>query len=118
MLMKFEIIFYQTSDGKIPIHDFLSNLDTKLRAKTVGLMELLQEHGINLREPYTKHLDDGIFELRCKLGSNLTRTLYFFYAGGKIVFTNGFVKKSPKTPPGAIDLAKKYRTDFINRQEE
>ena len=42
--MKFEIIFYQTSDGKIPIHDFLSNLDTKLRAKTVGLMELLQEH--------------------------------------------------------------------------
>lgn len=53
--MKFEIIFYQTSDGKIPVHEFLSSLDTKLRAKTVGLMELLQEHGTNLREPYTKH---------------------------------------------------------------
>ena len=76
--MKFEIIFYQTLEGKMPVHDFLCSLDTKLRAKTVGMMELLQQHETNLREPYTKHLDNGIFELRCKLGSNLTRTLYFF----------------------------------------
>ena len=116
--MKFEIIFYQTLEGKMHVHDFLCSLDTKLRAKTVGMMELLQQHGTNLREPYTKHLDNGIFELRCKLGSNLTRTLYFFYTGGRIVFTNGFVKKTPKTPPSVIDLAKKYRADFISRQEE
>ncbi len=31
-----------------------------------------------LREPYSKHLDDGIFELRCKFGSGITRVLYFF----------------------------------------
>ena len=116
--MEFDIIFYETPDGEIPIRDFLVGLDAKLRAKTVGLMDLLKENGTKLREPYTKHLDDGIFELRCKLGSNLTRTLYFFYIGRKIVFTNGFVKKSAKTPSGAIDLAKKYRSDFISRQEE
>lgn len=81
-------------------------------------MDLLKENGTRLREPYTKHLDNGIFELRCKLGSNLTRTLYFFYTGRKIVFTNGFVKKSAKIPSRAIDLAKKYRSDFISRQEE
>ena len=49
--MKFEIIFYQTLEGKMPVHDFLCSLDTKLRAKTVGMMELLQQHGTNLREP-------------------------------------------------------------------
>ena len=42
------------------------------------MIELLQEKGNQLREPYSKHLDDGIFELRCKVGSNITRVLYFF----------------------------------------
>lgn len=59
--MKFEIIFYQTLYGRIPVHDFLGSLDTKPRDKTVGLMELLQEHGTNLQEPYTKHLENGKF---------------------------------------------------------
>ena len=116
-VMKFKIIFYETVSGDIPVRDFLLKLDKKLRAKTVSLMEVLEEKGNSLREPYTKHLDDGIFELRCKLGSDLTRTLYFFYAGGNIVFTNGFVKKSVKTPAKEINLAKKYRADFISRQE-
>lgn len=116
--MRFNVIFYQTSDGKIPVEEFLSKLDSKLRAKTVYLLEILQEKGTKLREPYTKHLDDGIFELRCKLGSNLTRTLYFFYTDGNIVITNGFLKKSAKTPRTAIITAKKYRADFISRQED
>ena len=58
------------------------------------MIELLQEKGNQLREPYSKHLDDGIFELRCKVGSNITRVLYFFYYKGQIILTNGFVKKT------------------------
>lgn len=60
------------------------------------MIELLQEKGNQLREPYSKHLDDGIFELRCKVGSNITRVLYFFYYKGQIILTNGFVKKKLK----------------------
>ena len=116
-VMKFKIIFYETPDGKVPARDFMCGLDSKMRAKIAGLIEVLSDKGTALREPYTKHLDDGIFELRCRLGSNITRTLYFFYTGGKIVLTNGFVKKSIKTPPSMIDIAKKYRTDFFSRQE-
>ncbi len=66
--------------------------------------------------PYSEHLDDGIFELRCKLGSNITRSLYFFYNNGRIIFTNGFVKKSQKTPNNVITLAKQYRKDFLERE--
>ena len=62
-------------------------------------------------------MEDGIFELRCKLGSNITRALYFFYVGKRIVVTNGFVKKTQKTPPGEIKLAKDRRKDWIERQE-
>ena len=97
--------------------EFLDSLDRKMNAKLIGLMELLEEKGTELREPYSAPLEDGIFELRCKLGSNITRALYFFYIGKRFVVTNGFIKKTQKTPPGEIKLAKDRRKDWIERQE-
>ena len=102
----FQLEFYETADAKKPLSDFLDSLDDKMAAKLLGLMEILEEKGTELRLPYSEHLEDGIFELRCKLGSNITRALYFFYVGKKIIVTNGFVKKTQKTPPGEIKLAK------------
>ena len=92
----FEVEFYTTKDGKEPVAEFLDPLDCKMNAKLLGLMELLEEKGTELREPYSASLGDGIFELRCKLGSNITRALYFFYVGKRIVITNGFIKRHRK----------------------
>lgn len=113
---EFEIVFYAKPDGIEPAKDFLLSLNTKTRAKTVMLLELLSENGSELREPYSKHLTDGIFELRTKVGSDISRVLYFFVIGKKIVLTNGFIKKTQKTPQSEIELAKKYRNDFLNRE--
>ena len=41
---------------------------------------------------------------------------YFFAIGKKIILTNGFTKKTLKTPPGEIELAKKYRADYERRE--
>lgn len=113
--MKFEVEFYQKSSGEIPVEEFLYSLDKKLRAKLAGLILILEEKGTLLREPYSKHLEDGIFELRGKVGTNAVRVLYFFYYEGKIVFTNGFIKKTQKTPRVEIQKAKEYRKDYIER---
>ena len=59
--------------------------------------------------------EDGIFELRAKVGTDISRVLYFFLVGKKIILTNGFRKKTDKTPRDVIELAKKYRDDFIKR---
>lgn len=112
---KFNIEFYEKQNGEIPAEIFLNSQDKKMRAKLVGLMEILQEYGNQLREPYSKHLTDGIFELRGKTGSNIARILYFFYFEGKIIITNGFVKKTQKTPVSEIETAKKYRNDYLER---
>ena len=109
---------YETEDGKEPVAEFLDSLDPKMNAKLVGLMELLGEKGTALREPYSAPIEDGIFELRCKLGSNITRALYFFYVGKRIVVTNGFVKKTQKTPPSEIKTAKNRRSDWIARHAQ
>lgn len=111
----FTVIFYELSNGRSPVEEFLSSLDISMRAKAVGLLQILQEKGSQLREPYTKPLGDGIFELRIQSGNNISRILYFFYSGGKIVLTNGFVKKTQRTPAKEIKLAKKYRQDYLER---
>ena len=72
----------------------------------------------NLREPHSKHLDDRIFELRAKVGSDITRVLHFFVIGRRIIITHGFVKKTDKTPPGEIKKAKQYRHEFLSRKEQ
>jgi len=52
--------------------------------------------GTMVREPYSKHLDDGIFEVRAQVGSNISRVLYFFFTGKRIILTQGFIKKTQK----------------------
>ena len=113
----FNVIFYETEKGKKPVEEFLNSLDVKMRAKMVSMMELLEEKGNQLREPYSKPVDDGIFELRAVQGSNITRALYFFYVGKTIVITNDFVKKQQKTPSKEISLAKERRADFLRRNK-
>ena len=114
-MTKFKVIFYEKENGDCPIEEFMNSLDIKMRAKMIGLLELLEEKGIQLREPYSKIIEDGIFEIRCKVGHNISRVLYFFYFEGKIILTNGFTKKTQKTPIEEIKLAKKYRADFKER---
>jgi len=114
-MIKFEIILYVKQNGDCPIEDFIKSLDKKMSAKIVGMIDILEEKGYQIREPYSKEIEDGIFELRCGVGNNITRILYFFYCGGKIVLTNGFVKKTQKTPTKEIKLAKKYRNDYLER---
>lgn len=108
----YEIILYDTEDGKCPMQELLDSLEPKLLAKTLRSIDLLEKNGPLLREPYSKSLEDGIFELRTKQGSNITRVLYFFFIGKKVILTNGFVKKSQKTPKAEKKLAKKYKADY------
>ena len=115
--MQFQVEFYETEDGRTPTREFLDSLEPKMNVKMVGLMEILEERGYSLREPYSAPLEDGIFELRAVQGSNISRALFFFYVEGRIVITHGFIKKTQKTPRAQIELAKKYRSDFLKRQQ-
>ncbi|MEE1162465.1 MAG: type II toxin-antitoxin system RelE/ParE family toxin [Lachnospiraceae bacterium] len=115
-MAEFEVEFYETTDGDKPAKDFLISLDNKMRAKMASMISLLQENGYNLREPYSKHLSEGIFELRAKVGSDITRVMYFFYIDRRVILTNGFVKKTKKTPLKELEKAKKYRQDYLRRK--
>ncbi|GHV18788.1 toxin RelE [Clostridia bacterium] len=109
--------FYTLPDGVKPVQEFLDALPVKLSTKTVRVIALLHAQGISIRAPYSKHLSDGIFELRANLATDEARVLYFFLVGDKAVLTHGFVKKTGKTPPEEIERAKKYRAEYLGRKE-
>lgn len=116
-MLNFTVQFFEKDDGSCPVEDFLDSLDDKMAAKAYGMIELLEEYGNELRMPYSEQLEDGIFELRIKFGGNITRILYFFFVRKNIILTNGFMKKTQKTPPNEIAKAKQYRTIYLTRQE-
>ena len=110
-----QVVFYKNKKGEKPAIDFLNSLDPKMKAKMTRTINLLEVNGYKLREPYTKSLRDGIFELRAKEGSDITRVLYFYVIGDKAVLTHGFVKKTDKTPSSEIERAIRYRDDYLNQ---
>jgi phage-related protein len=111
-----EIVYYTLPHGEQPVRTYIDNLDKKLKAKTFRSLLLLEENGALLREPDSKHINDGIFELRTSFGGNAGRILFFFTDGEKIVATHGFLKKSRRTPTREIVKAKRYRADYFTRK--
>ena len=114
----FDVEYYEKEDGTFPAEEFILSLDAKMQAKMFRELELLETFGNELREPHSKPLGDGIYGIRAKVSSDITRVLYFFVVNKKIILTNGFVKKTQKTPDSEITLAKKYRKDYLERNKE
>ena len=115
--MNYSVEYYEKEDGTYPAEEFILSQDKKMQAKLFMALEFLEEKGPLLREPYSKSLGDGIFEVRAKQGSDISRVLYFFVVGKLIILTNGFVKKTQKTPTNEIERAKRYRKDYQTRKE-
>ena len=96
-MQEYEIEFYDKPDGSEPAKEFILSLDKKMQAKVLRTVALLREEGPFLREPYSKALDDGIFEIRTKFGSDITRVLYFFVIGKRVILAtvyNGNIIKN------------------------
>ena len=74
----FSVVFYETLSGDKPAKVFLNELSHKQRAKTIRDLKILELYGNRLREPQSKYLEDGVYELRTKQGSNISRIFISF----------------------------------------
>ncbi len=75
----------------------------------------MREEAHRLREPQSKCMGGGLFELRSRQGDDIARSFYFFFSGDRIVVTNGFVKKTRKTPRRELARALAYKADWEER---
>ena len=77
---------------------FISEFKDEIYTISYRTLAVLETDGNNIREPYSKFLGDGIYEVRVQQVNNIARVLYFFVVNKKIILTKGFIKKSQKTP--------------------
>ena len=78
------------------------------------LVELLMEHGPNLRLPHSRVLGDGLFELRPRGRSGIGRAFYCFLVNRRVLILHAFVKKSQQRPDRELKLARKRLKEVIN----
>ena len=111
----YHVDFYTRENGKCPVKDFLDSLEKKMLAKALRELKLLQDNGRDLKEPHVKYMKNGLYELRVKAGSDISRIFYFFFSNEDIILTNGFIKKTQKTPKKELDKALEYKDDHLRR---
>jgi phage-related protein len=84
----------------------VDGLSRELRASFERIVGLIRSHGLErMREPYVKHLDGKLWEMRLRGRHGIARSLYVTAAGKRLVVLRTFVKKSQKTPPREVRLA-------------
>ena len=114
-----EINFYKDEQGKSPVEEFLDELKSKDAQKVVWVLQLIEQHDI-IPKTYFKKLvnTDDIWEVRAQSGNNIYRLLCFVEGQSVIILTNGFQKKTQKTPKNEIQLAEKRKMDWIRRNKK
>ena len=83
------IEFYQSTSGDVPAEEWLDNQQDKIQHKFAALFAWIGDHG---------------------------KILCFFFTGRRLILTHGFLKKSNKTPPGEIERAEAFKSDFLKRE--
>ncbi len=95
----------------------MDTLSDKAVQKVIAVIELVETERIVPAKFFKKLTDTELYECRIRWGSNIYPLFCFFDRNDKVVVTNGFAKKTQKTPQREIDRAKKYRIDYLDRRK-
>ncbi len=103
-------IEYFNSSVQAEIEAWPEGLKARYRALTIRMAD----HGPNLGMPHTRAMGRGLFEIRVKSAEGIGRAFYCALVGQRIVILHGYVKKTEKTPPKELRIARKRMTEVLH----
>ncbi|MGI6616559.1 MAG: type II toxin-antitoxin system RelE/ParE family toxin [Saccharofermentanales bacterium] len=116
----YEIVFYEDRSGNIPVLEHMKSLqnkndkDSRVKLNKIrDYIQILKLHGTRAGEPYMKHLDGDIWELR----PIRERILFAALGDGQFVLLHCFTKKDQKTPRREIEKARASLLDLKERNQ-
>ncbi|MCL2054713.1 MAG: type II toxin-antitoxin system RelE/ParE family toxin [Oscillospiraceae bacterium] len=117
----YDILFYEDKHGNAPVFDYIESLSKKddknsrINLKKIqDYIKVLREHGKAVGEPFMKHIDGEIWELR----PIRNRIFFASWTDDSFILLHHFIKKSQKTPTHEIEQAKRNLKDIRERGEE
>jgi phage-related protein len=109
--MAWRIAEYRTPAGETPVRSFIAGLPPDAKAEAIALIKLAETLGNKLREPHSKALGDGLFELR----RSQVRLFYMFEPGQIVRLLGGMVKKRDRISADVLALMRGYQKDARER---
>lgn len=114
----YQIELYKDNNGESEIENYIielrskNNKDSRIKFdKIMSYIRYLQNNGLSIGEPYIKHIDNEIWELR----PIRDRILFAGLCNNKFVLLSVFTKQTQKTPKKEIEKAKRYLEDYKKR---
>ena len=105
-LSEIAVVFYRSANGVEPVRDWLRGLPADDR-RTIGIDLATVQVGWPVGMPLCRSLGAGLWEVRSSLPSRRIARILFFVHEGRIGIVHGFIKKTRRTPPEEINLARK-----------
>lgn len=116
-----KIYFYEDKNGSSPVYEYIKKLsinqnkDKRINfTKINDYIQLLSKNGITIGEPYIKHIEDEIWELR----PIKNRIFFASWKDESFILLHHFHKKTKKTPKREIEEAKRNLNEILKRSEE
>jgi len=103
--------FYMSASGRRPVRDFLLDLSKDDR-RIIGKDIQKVEFGWPIGMPYCRSLASGLWEVRSDISGGRIARVIFCIADGEMILLHAFIKKTQKTPPQDIDIARKRKREI------
>ena len=117
-MCKYTLHFYKDKKGKEPVSEYMEELlkkndkDSRIKVKKIqDYMKMLMHYGTQAGEPYVKHIEGEIWELR----PLRDRIFFVAWVNDSFVLLHHFMKKTQKTPSKEIEKAKRELADLKER---
>jgi len=114
--MAWTVEIYTDARGNAPVRDFIDSLPEKHQGRIARTIDLLEQFGLQLGSPYTKHLRGKLWELRIRAGRRAYRIIYFAHPGQRFILLHGFLKRTRKTQRKDLEIAERRMADFLERE--
>lgn len=108
---KIPVVFYRTRRGAEVVREWLRGLDEADR-HAIGQDLMRVQYRWPVGMPLCRALGDGLWEVRSALPSNRIARVMFSVHQGRIVALHGFIKRTQKTPPDDLALARRRKREF------
>ena len=117
--MKWQVLFYEKSNGVNPVKEFLKTLSSGHQAKALREIDLLEQFGTALQRPHVAAIRQdryaGLWELRIQFSGDSSRIFYFLAQGNRFVLLHGFMKKTDALPAKELETARKRMNEYLRR---
>ena len=117
----YKVEIYEDQNEKSEIKEYIKSLKEKNNKdchiklnKIIAYIRMLENKGLSIGQPYIKHLEDDIWELR----PLRDRILFAYYKNNRFVLLSVFLKQTKKTPRKEIEKAKRILVDYIKEWRE